>query len=160
MKNNSNLLVVTDFSKVCTDMEFKCLKCGNIFKRKPNVFLKTQKCPYCESRSKKKPHSLFLEDLKNAGLEDYEILEEYNTAHNKILVRHDCGFIYKVTPHNLLSGKGCPKCSKKVSKGEKKIQEYLLSKNINFSFQKQEKINHKTLYFDFFIPLYNLYIEY
>jgi hypothetical protein len=29
-----------------------------------------------------------------------------------------CGFIWEVKPSNLENGKGCPKCNRKISKGE------------------------------------------
>ena len=52
---------------------------------------------------------------------DYEALEEYAGMDTKILMRHSCGFIRKMTPHNLLAGHTrCPRCGPTYSKGEQK----------------------------------------
>jgi very-short-patch-repair endonuclease len=55
---------------------------------------------------------------------------------------------------------GCPYCNS--SKGEKEIENFLLEKNINFEREKKFKDcrNKKHLPFDFYLPDYNLLIEY
>ena len=60
----------------------------------------------------------------------------------------------------LLRGNGCPICNS--SKGEKRIIKYLESNNIKYkpqcSFDGCKNIN--SLLFDFYLPTYNLAIEY
>lgn len=162
LQSASSLEVVKDFSQISKDMTFRCKKCGNEFSRKPQVFLKSQKCPYCESRSSTKPLNVFVEDLKKAYCDEYAIVDfsEYKDAYTKIKVRHSCGFIYATTPHNTLTGKGCPKCSKKVSKGEKATMSFLLEHNIAFDFQKRIEYNGKTMIADFYLPNEKIIIEY
>lgn len=46
-------------------------------------------------------------------------------AHKILTQCQKCGFIWRITPSNLKQGKGCPKCNKKVSKGEQKIINWL-----------------------------------
>ncbi len=62
----------------------------------------------------------------------------------------------------MLKGFGCPRCSE--SKGEKKITSYLKSRNIYFDSQKNFDdlvgIGGRHLSYDFFLPEYNLLIEY
>lgn len=160
LKKNKNLKVIQGFHKITEDMEFQCKLCGNIFKRKPQVFLKSQKCPYCESRSKTKPENLFQREIRDLYNDDYVFLEPYINAHTKIKVRHKCGFIYSVRPTSLLRGQQCPKCSKKCSKGEKEIIKYLAERNIKYTFQHKAEIKKHHLFFDFYVPDYNLLIEF
>lgn len=81
--------------------------------------------------------------------------------HHKILIKHDtCGFIWKVQPSNLKKGARCPKCSKKMSHGEKKIFDWLNYNHIDFIFQNPKKIKNYNLILDFYLPQYDLYIEY
>ena len=70
-------------------------------------------------------------------------------------------FLQKPPIH--ISGSGCPRCSE--SKGERKINSFLAKENISFKRQKtfNDCVNNKTgrlLSFDFYLPKYNLCIEY
>ena len=67
---------------------------------------------------------------------------------------------FEQTPNNHLSGRGCSVC--KSSKGEKRIIKYLKDKKILFNTQKTFKnLKYKSLLkFDFYLPDYNLCIEY
>ena len=92
----------------------------------------------------------------------YKILSPYISADkNKILIDFNCGHeSHWIKTPVLKRGVGCPIC--KESKGEKTIREYLEKNNIEF---KQEyKFKNckykKELPFDFYIPEYNLCIEF
>lgn len=68
--------------------------------------------------------------------------------------------IFEQVVRNHYRGSGCPKC--KNSKGEKRIENFLINKNINFISQKRFsncKLK-RELPFDFYLPDYNLLIEY
>ena len=68
--------------------------------------------------------------------------------------------VFEQTPASHLKGSGCPRC--KNSKGENKIYNYLNDKKIVFETQKSfvgcRNIN--PLFFDFYLPKYNMCIEY
>jgi len=66
----------------------------------------------------------------------------------------------KVNIRKLINGRGCTKC--KISKGEIKIMKYLDDNKIKYIHQKifNECKNIKPLPFDFYLPSYNLLIEY
>lgn len=61
-----------------------------------------------------------------------------------------------------MNGHGCPKCN--LSKGEKRIERYLINHNIEFFPQKTFDgllgIGNGSLSYDFYIPIYNTLIEY
>lgn len=60
------------------------------------------------------------------------------------------------------NGSRCPICN--ISKGEKRVQLFLMNYNIYYEFQKEYVgligLNGGNLSYDFYIPLYNLLIEY
>lgn len=67
---------------------------------------------------------------------------------------------FKQMPYKHIQGDGCPSCNS--SKGELKIEKNLISKNIRYEKQKKFKNckNKNYLPFDFFLPKYNLCIEF
>lgn len=145
-----------DHKNYKTTVEFKCKKCGNINVKTLQVFLKNGLCSYCQYGARQ---------MNTAGLQarlpkGYSILEEYQGADKKILFRHDeCGFIWKTTPHNLISGTGCPRCALGRSKGEKKIIHFLEQNSIKYESEKKFDFSGLRCY-DFYLPEYNLLIEY
>ena len=97
--------------------------------------------------------------LKHYNFYDYSLVN-YNNSKTKIKIicpQHD---IFEQLPYEHLRGKGCPIC--KESKGEKNIRNILLNKNIKFT--PQYKFNNckhiNELPFDFYLPDYNICIEY
>lgn len=136
----------------------KCLKCGKTFQRVFQDCFKTLKCPYCESGN-----YLDEEMLKERLEKNYSLLSEFKTVEDKVLLKHNsCGFIWKIRPHNIKSlNGGCPKCNKKRSRGERKIEEYLKNKNINFEIEKNFSWQSNLRYrYDFYIRDFSLVIEY
>ena len=78
-------------------------------------------------------HEQFMEKfyVKNKNAENIEILGEYVNNKTKIKVRCKIdGHEWKAIPKHLLNKVGCPKCNE--SKGEKRVAEYLDSRNIEY----------------------------
>ena len=93
--------------------------------------------------------------------EGYSLIGKYTGMQNKVLMKHNlCGFIWEVKPSNLENGKGCPKCNRKISKGEQKIIKWLENNHINYTPQKKIDIEGHHLSCDFYLEDYDLYIEY
>lgn len=138
-----------------------CKKCNQIFNKDWNAFLNNQTCPYCYSR-----HNLNTQGFKKVLPKDYELISEYTGTENKVLIKHECGFIWSVKPHNFIqkinSGYiGCPQCNHKRSQGELKIANWLKANNIIFL---EEQIflwsSNPKFRYDFYLPRNNLIIEY
>lgn len=114
------------------------------------------KCPYCRGLI------VNTQDLLNdKRIKEVEILGEYIACNKKIKCRClKCNNTFYMTPNHLKRGESCPFC--KQSKGEKRIKEILDKNNIKyetqFSFKECKNIN--SLLFDFYLPYYNLCIEY
>lgn len=92
--------------------------CGNVYKRKPNHFLTSGGiCPECHGGGKDITTEKFKERLEKARGDEYTLLGEYKTSHDKILFRHNvCGKEFEMVPNHMLGGTGCPHCFGKFRK--------------------------------------------
>lgn len=152
---------VTLFTKTGKIAIFKCKKCNGEFSREPLRFLKNQSCPMCESRVRPLSIELVKKQLKEKG--DFSFVDEsqYSTLHSKVLLRHGCGFIWSVSLSKILNDNSyCPKCSKKVSKGERAILKFLDKNQIVYIYQWKRLIDGRNHFFDFYLPDNNLVIEF
>jgi hypothetical protein len=113
---------------------------------------------------------------KNGSLiaNNQKLYEEWDYENNKIDPEHytigsskkvwwickKCGHKWKASINNRSHGSGCNRCNS--SKGENKLISYFVKNNIEYIVQKRFKEckNKLTLPFDFYLPQYNLLIEY
>jgi very-short-patch-repair endonuclease len=89
-------------------------------------------------QSTKKSHDDFVKEFKRIFGNEYVLLDKYDGSGKKLSVLHkECGEEYKVTPSYILSkGSQCPFCkTKAISNGEHRIQQYLISNNVQFKRQ-------------------------
>lgn len=133
----------------------KCKKCGHITAKTMVDYFRGRGCIYC-SDNKQKTTAEFAKELDPG----YKLLTEYVNANTKVLLEHECGLKYYTTPHNYLSGRRCPSCSRKQSKGEKKIEQYFLSHDIEYEKEFPLFINGHLLRIDFYLPSHDLSIEF
>lgn len=135
---------------------YKCLKCNQEIEKPFVEFLKYPTCIYCRENSKRRNTIGLIYQLPK----DIIPLEEYKGKEEKILFKHSCGFIFKTKPAYIINGKtSCPKCNRKISKGERKIMNFLDSNNIIY--EKEKKFDWADLKrYDFYLKDYNLIIEY
>lgn len=135
----------------------KCLTCGTEYIKNGGNFLDKRKVSIC-----KVCYPTHINRLKDTYElpQSYTYIEKYRGMQNKVLIRHDCGFIWSITPANIKLGKGCPKCNRKTSKGEQKIISWLNNNNIEYQTQYKIEIEGHHLSIDFYLPEFNLYIEY
>lgn len=146
--NNRTKVVVTcvlhhDF-KITPDHHLTgtgCARCSNIYKRTTDEFI--TECSVIHNNKY-----------------DYSLVE-YKSFTSKVRIICPAHGEFSQTPsHHLFSKCGCPLCNE--SKGEKKITYYL--KNNNIQYVRQHKFkecrNIKPLSFDFYLPQYNICIEF
>lgn len=138
----------------------KCKICGRENKKTIYDYMRGRGCGCTHIvkglSGRKKTHEEFLSQVPK----DYELLDSYEGAHTKITLKHECGFIWKITPHNLLSGKGCPICNRDFSKGERRVAEILKNKKVSFKREYPIIINEKRLRLDFYIEKGKFAIEF
>lgn len=122
----------------------------------------SKNCPKCAGNAK-----LTLKEVKDRLKfinPDIEILSDnYINSDSKLKCRCKIdNYKWEATWYNLNLGKGCPKCN--ASKGEKIILKYLNKNKINYISQQKYNdllgIGNRKLSYDFYLPQYNLLIEY
>ena len=117
------------------------------------------RCPYCSGKVK---HSYeYVKDyIESFG---YKLLsDEYKNSRTKLLVECPNGHIWETKYNSFQQGSRCPICN--VSKGEQRIIDWLNKNNIEYIYEKTFEellgINNGLLSYDFYLPKYNLLIEY
>ena len=89
----------------------RCPRCKQVYTKTWSSFVKEPSCYFCSNKQK-------LNTIAYKALlpREYELLSEYEDYNKKVLIKHECGFTWKITPHRLSNYIGCPKCNKKRSK--------------------------------------------
>lgn len=129
------------------------------------------RCTYC-AKTKLHPKDSFAQWL----IDKYGSLEKYWSKENIInpwtipqqyngyvfIICQSCNRIYKIKASNFFNGYRCNICNK--SAGESEIYNWLENHNIDIQPQKSFNdllgVGGKTLPYDFYLPEYNLLIEY
>lgn len=144
--------------------------CGNSFNMRINGFVYGgHRCPICArmSRLKKitKTQQQFEMEVNKAYKNEYKVVGQYINSNTPVLIKHEvCGCIFNVRAGRISNGTAqCPMCFY-PSKGEEKINDFLKQNNIEFTRQKKFSNLYGTgnglLSYDFYLPKYNLLIEY
>lgn len=149
------------YSGANTSILCKHLKCGFRWKVRPsNFFNRHVRCPEC-GKNVRKDTAYFCKELEQLVGNEYSLLTEYKGAREYVTLRHElCGHFWKVWPNSFLNGTRCPNCTR--SKGEDYIRDFLEARKIKYVAQKVFKDcrDKRPLPFDFYLPQYNLIIEY
>lgn len=163
-KINPNIEVVGYYAGSMIKILHRCKIDGYEWHAIPNSILQGSGCPKCSIQKQierqTKTHSQYVQEVKNIN-SNIEVIDEYMGDGTPIL--HKCkidGCEWMIRPANILQGQGCPKCN--TSKGEKTIANWLSKNNISYEQQKtfNDCRNKLPLPFDFYLPDYNICIEY
>lgn len=163
---NKNVRVLQKYIDNHTKLKTECLICGNIWYITPNKLLLGRGCPNCRSIQmsidQTRSHEEFLKIAKEK-CEKIKILGRYEKSWIPIECECEtCNFKWSARPSTLLYGIGCPQC--KASKGEKRIRDFLDKCSVEYECQKKFNNLHGVggglLSYDFYLPRYNLLIEY
>lgn len=146
-----------------------CPKHGFFEKAPKELLIKKQGCIKCgyEKSSSKNKMSLEVFIKKSNQIHDNKYnysLVNYKNANTKVeIICPKHGIFLQCPKDHINQLQGCPLCA--VSKGEKEILKYLKENNIKYIPQHafDNCVNEQTgrkLFFDFYIPEYNLCIEF
>lgn len=132
---------------------------GHKYKAVYNAFQQGKRCPYCNGGVRLE-YEYVKEYIESFG---YKLLStEYKNAHIKLSIKCPNNHEYKVRFNDFQSGNRCPYCD--VSKGEQRIINWLEENNIKYIYEKTFKkllgVGGGNLSYDFYLPKYNLLIEY
>ena len=158
---NPNIEVLSKYISDQKRVKCRCLIDGHEWEPRANSLVRGKGCPKC-SHHIRITTEMFIAQMAEIN-PDIEILGEY--VHCEKNIKCKCkidGHIWEAMPNNLKRGTGCPICN--ASKGEKRISRYLSKHGISFEPQKIYDeligIGGKNLLYDFYLPDYNLLIEY
>lgn len=161
---NQNIEVAGVYINANTPILHKCRVHKIQWKTSPSSILQGCGCIECGKEKlikiKSKKHDEYIKELEYINP---NIIVMGNYVNSRTPILHKClidGHIWNARPANILFGNGCPRCNE--SKGEKRICLQLDNKNINYERQKSFKDcrDIKPLPFDFYLPNYNIAIEY
>ncbi len=133
------------------------------FNQNPFVHLKGGGCPKCGCIIAANKHRISLEDFivraNNIHDNAFDYTEcNYIHMHTKVIIICKNNHHFEQEPANHLQGHGCPKC--KESRGEKRVRQCLIKHKISFIQEYRIKLGKGYKSFDFYIPDYNMIIEY
>jgi very-short-patch-repair endonuclease len=164
IEDHGDILISTEYISCFTKLEIECGTCKNIFMMHFRAYKgQNHRCKLCGNKKMGNRIGLSQEHveeyIKNNG---DELISKYHNCVTKLqIICGICKSIYNMSFTNYYSRNcRCP-CIKKP-KGEKLIEDYLKNRNIEFEIQKilPDCKYIKTLYFDFYLPDYNLLIEF
>jgi hypothetical protein len=131
-----------------------------IFTQKAYKHLSGHNCNKCAGKQKLTNRNFINKSKKIHGdIYDYSKVS-YENGKTKVKIICKKHGEFKQSPEKHLMGQGCTKCQ--ISHGERLVRDFLNDNNINHEIQKMfQGCRHKTsLKFDFYLPEYNLCIEY
>lgn len=142
----------------------ECVVDGNVVQIRESHLKNGVGCMVCAGKKRgieqRKAHDEYIAEMsiKNPFM---NIVGTYIDQYTKIeYICKICGHDGDALPNNLLRGGGCPEC--KMSNGEKEILKCLEDKHVQFKTQYtfEDCKNVFCLPFDFYLPEYNMCIEY
>ena len=153
-----------------SNLIIKCLICGEVNKTSLSNFrLLSTGCPNCgikklssiKLNSKDKVENIINSNKGNILINKEDYIN--NMVKNLKITCSSCGNVFVTSLGRFQSGKTrCNKCSNSESNGEYKIRQVLTKYGVKFESQKKfdDCIDKKPLPFDFYLPDYNICIEF
>lgn len=156
---DNTFTILSEYKTSNTPIKIRHDICNHIFETKPHLLKRYKSCPKCRGAYKYNEKS-FIERLYDTVGDEYKLKSDYKKESAKVTLEHTiCGNLYHITPTSFfIGGYRCPSC--KMSSGEQKIHKILSENNIKFYSQYKIKDSQHILYVDFYLPDYNLFIEY
>ena len=160
---NKNIELLTDYVGSSSPITCRCKICENIWTVKYPFQLYNSNCPNCVAKIKGKKLQNTIDEFKDMIVPNVTLLSDYQGANKKIdCLCNICNFKWTVNQAGSLKRSGCPNCIK--SHGELQIEIILKNKNIIYKHQKKFKglfgVGGGLLSYDFYLPQYNLLIEF
>jgi len=167
-----NVEPLEEYVSATTKISVKCKKCGHTWKSRPDSLLHGNECKKCAMRYvqnlKIKSHEQFMKEIeeRNANAGTFVVLGKYEHGEKRIDCKClKCGRHWMARPQSLVTKNGssaCPYCF--ASKGETRIRIYFDNRDIEYVQQKTfpNLVGDRgvSLRYDFYLPSYNLLIEY
>lgn len=164
---NPNIQILGKYETAKTKVECSCRVCSYKWYARPSNLLSGFGCPNCKlitiQNQPRKSNEEFVREMAHKNPLVIPVGKYISYKTNVKCKCAICGAHFTATPNNLLREKsGCLKC--KISHGEKEIMIFLDRNKIEYEWQKSyddlRGIKGGKLSYDFYLPKYNLLIEY
>lgn len=161
---NPSIQFIGKYQNANTKAMHRCKICGHQWMAYPSNTLNGKGCKKCADKNNadmlRRSHDTYVSQVQNIN-NSVVVLGKYINARTPI--KHKCKiceYEWETSPDSILHGHGCPRCIE--SNGEKDINEYLSMHSIKFIRQYTfvDCKNIKVLPFDFYLPEYDMCIEY
>ena len=153
--------LLSEYKNNKTKVELLHTKCGETFLVTPSKFTtRDVRCP-CVRRFKRWTKDRFLKEMYNNMGDSFELVSDFKDIYSTVTVKHHtCGYSFNTIARNLVDSGSCYYCNS--SKGELLVQSILVDLGLTFhmEYRFDDCRNILPLPFDFYIPKYNLCIEY
>ena len=161
---DKGLILLSTFKDQYSKVTMKCTKCNTVQERLPcNVHKDSFMCINCYKEQYHKTQEQFELEIQH---EPYRLISKYKSMEKPARFKCNlCGWEFVTEPYRLTHKgrrKGCPKCN--ASLGERKIMDIL--NNLDVEYEKEKTFEGLVsakggyLRYDFYLPKYNLLIEY
>jgi len=154
---------LVDYINNNTEVKIICPEHG-IFKQTPhNHTIRKTRCHKCYLEDQRKEmEEKFIKESEEINGDRYDYSQvNYKIANKKVKIICKEHGIFEQTPaHHLYRMRGCPTCQE--SNGERIVRKYLIKNKIKYQQEKRfPECKYKyTLPFDFYLPEYNMCVEY
>ena len=135
----------------------------NEFEQLATVHLRGAGCPTCAGNIRLTTDQ-FIErsNIKHFNKYDYSKVNYKDIMSKVLIICRDHGEFEQYATNHLYQSNGCPSCTS--SRGETTIKNILIKNNIKFieqyTFDDCRGLNNGLLRFDFYLPEYNICLEY
>ena len=156
--------LLDEFKTMVTSIRLRHKKCGHVWETRPADFKKGHRCRFCADKAAGIAQRTSEEDFRQMVkiiLGDEYDAWGYVRRKDRVTAKHKtCGLIWHPKAGDLLNGCGCPWCNQ--SRGERAAGNWLRKSQISYVAQKRfaDCKDERPLPFDFYLPAYNLIIEY
>lgn len=147
-------------------LRFRCI-CGREFESSADRVLHgSGLCRSCGALLRVRDQRLTVSEIRSfAARYGCALLSgEYQDAKTPLLFRCRCGETFSASWNNFKSAgqRQCPHCNGRISKGERRVEQWLMEHGIAFEFQKRfaDCRDLRELPFDFYLPEHRLCIEF
>ena len=155
------ILLSKEYKSANEKLEYKCSN-GHIHYVTLNSFNHGTRCPECRNIKMNQKMKKSTEEIKDLFLQEgYILLEnEYINAHQKLRLQCPNGHTISLSYDKFQQGVRCSKCN--ASKSERYIIKLLNEYNIKYihQYRFEDCRDKQPLPFDFYLPTYNITIEY
>ena len=165
-KISPHIKIIGEYKNMSTCIECYCEKHNMTFYPPPNRLLKGSGCYYCGTEKLSINSTMSQSDFEQRvkiSNDNLTVISNYSGLMNDVRVKcNKCGYEWVLNAYSLVkNGTSCRKCSFSY-KGEDKIISILRDADIEYVHQYKftDCIDKRPLPFDFYLPKYNLCIEF